>query len=341
MRLPNSYGSVTKMKGKRRNPWRARVPDGKEVTDRSIKYKYKNLGYYSNRSDALQALAAYHTDPYSFTSNQITFNDLFEVWSRNRKYPRTYDNALNKIGKIRYMKLSEITVIHVENLMADESIAPSTRNTARKMIGRMFRYANNIGYVSKNPVAGIKEVKYEPVKARSVFTPDEIELLWENRNIRTVDQILFSIYSGVRPSESCEILKENIHLDENYLVGGMKTEAGKNRTIPIHEKIRGIVENAMRNESEYLFPNQSGRKMSYEMYHTNFVTTMKELGMKHLPHDTRHTFITCAKESKISDGAIKAIVGHSQSDITESVYTHRSVKALANEMNCVKFVTSK
>ena len=46
------------------------------------------------------------------------------------------------------------------------------------------------------------------------------------------------IYTGLRPTELLEIQTENVHLDEKYMAGGMKTEAGKDRIIPLNDKIQ-------------------------------------------------------------------------------------------------------
>lgn len=51
------------------------------------------------------------------------------------------------------------------------------------------------------------------------------------------------IYSGLQPTELLEILPENVHLDEKYMVSGMKTEAGKDRMIPLNNKIIPLVKN--------------------------------------------------------------------------------------------------
>ena len=51
------------------------------------------------------------------------------------------------------------------------------------------------------------------------------------------------IYTGLRPTELLEIQTENVHLDEKYMVGGMKTEAGKDRIIPLNDKIIPLVKN--------------------------------------------------------------------------------------------------
>ena len=62
---------------------------------------------------------------------------------------------------------------------------------------------------------------------------------------------------------------------------------------------------------------------------------MSRLNMTHKPHDTRHTFITKAKESNITEYVLKLIVGHEIQDITEKVYTHRTIEDLRTAMNMI------
>ena len=59
---------------------------------------------------------------------------------------------------------------------------------------------------------------------------------------------------------------------------------------------------------------------------------MKRFKMQHTPHDTRHTFITKAKESGVDEYILKLIVGHAIDDITEKVYTHRTLDELKQEI---------
>ena len=63
-----------------------------------------------------------------------------------------------------------------------------------------------------------------------------------------------------------------------------------------------------------------------------FKKVMARLGMDHKPHDTRHTFITKAKEANMNEYILKMIVGHEIADITEKIYTHRTVEDLKREM---------
>jgi integrase len=59
---------------------------------------------------------------------------------------------------------------------------------------------------------------------------------------------------------------------------------------------------------------------------------MNKLGMDHKPHDTRHTFITLGKEYNINEYILKLLVGHAIEDITEKVYTHRTLEQLKAEI---------
>lgn len=83
MKLPNSYGSVYKLSGKRRNPWAARKTVGwKQIPEKKKSYPiYQFVGYYSTRAEALQALAAFNEDPYDLHLDTITFAEVYEKWS--------------------------------------------------------------------------------------------------------------------------------------------------------------------------------------------------------------------------------------------------------------------
>lgn len=59
---------------------------------------------------------------------------------------------------------------------------------------------------------------------------------------------------------------------------------------------------------------------------------MKCLKLNHRPHETRHTFITKAKACNVDEYTLKLIVGHAIVDITEKVYTHRTIEQLKAEI---------
>ena len=82
MKLPNGYGGVVKLSGKRRNPYCARKTMGWEITeDGKSKQILIPIGYYPTREKALQGLALYNENPYDIRTNSITFSEVYEKWS--------------------------------------------------------------------------------------------------------------------------------------------------------------------------------------------------------------------------------------------------------------------
>lgn len=130
--------------------------------------------------------------------------------------------------------------------------------------------------------------------------------------------------------------------------GGMKTDAGTGRVVPIHSRIRHIVERKYKEALElgslYLFnyvnPNArlKSTALTYARYQKGFGMIRDELNLNpdHRPHDGRKHFVTMAKKYKLDEYAIKYMVGHKISDITEKVYTQREFEWLKTEMEKIK-----
>ena len=74
---------------------------------------------------------------------------------------------------------------------------------------------------------------------------------------------------------------------------------------------------------------------SYFTYYKKYKRVLAALGLNenHRPHDARKTFITRAKKKGLDEFAIKRLVGHTISDITERVYTERDISWLREEIN--------
>ena len=64
---------------------------------------------------------------------------------------------------------------------------------------------------------------------------------------------------------------------------------------------------------------------------------MARFHMSHTPHETRHTFISCAKAKRRDDNLLKLIVGHEIRDVTEAVYTHRPVADLIEAVAMIDY----
>ena len=157
--------------------------------------------------------------------------------------------------------------------------------------------------------------------------PNKPFLLKSNKQ-EAIPLILIMCYTGMRPGELLQIKKENIFLDEKYMIGGIKTQSSKNRVIPISSGIMPFISSMYQSNKKYLV-EYNGKNICYvtlKKYIRQY--TEDNLSIPYLPHDGRHTFATLAKAAQIDMLHIKLIMGHKVQDITESVYIHTDNQAL-------------
>lgn len=353
-KLPNGFGTVYKMSGKRSKPFRA-VKTDKWVLDADTgksKQMRFTIGYYATREEAMIALAEYNENPYDIKADSITFSEVYEKWSKNY-FPtlsnpssiRTVTAAYAYCNGLYDMRMKDIRVSHLEGTILNAKVGDSTKSRIKSLFNMMYKYAVAHDIVEKDYAsvmfANGNPIKKERTKEAVPFSQQEIDTLWDNVDtIAFSDMILIGIYTGWRPQELSILQINDIDMEHGTIKGGLKTDAGKNRLVPIHPIIKPLIENrikeAQKLQSNYLFNDANGQQgtfMTYDKYRKRFEKVMKRLNFIHRPHETRHTFITKAKECNVDEYILKLIVGHSIDDITEKVYTHRTIEQLKDEMN--------
>ena len=112
-----------------------------------------------------------------------------------------------------------------------------------------------------------------------VFTHDEIKFLYSKADDEIMaTHLLILIYTGMRINEYLSLELKDYDVKEFTIRTGSKTEAGKNRLIPIHSKIRSLL---------YKVLNEEENKISYAIFRNQFTKYLKkydELG-EHTIHD--------------------------------------------------------
>ncbi|MBU3145765.1 tyrosine-type recombinase/integrase [Clostridium sp. CF012] len=344
MKNPNGFGSVHKLTGNRRNPYRARKTIG---WDENGKQLYQAIGYYKSRQLAIQALAEFNANPYDIKTDSITFAEVYEKWSEEHfqnivpSAIRTWKSAYNHCGSLHTMRFKDIKTMTLEETIKNAVVGNSTKARMKSMFNLIYKYALKHEICDKDYAFLCNTVKKgKPKIERVPFNKNEIKILWDNINLPFVDMILIGIYSGWRPQELAILKTLDIDINNRTMLGGLKTDAGKNRIVPIHSKVFPLIQNRYNENNEHLFVvlnGQQGNSMTYDKYRLRFKKVMEMLNMNHRPHDTRHTFITLAKEYNFNEYILKLIVGHSIVDITEKIYTHRTISQLKEEIEKIAY----
>ena len=252
-----------------------------------------------------------------------------------------YRVSFNNIKKLHNRKINTIAYDDLQSIFDDlmkKGTGHSKMNNMKIVLNYIFRYAMKYDWIEKNYVQFIdfnETLKEEDKKPKEAFDKDTLRLIYSHsENDLICMSLLVMSWTGMRPSEFLGIRKENIHLEERYMIGGIKTKNGINRIIPIHECIIPYIKELMKNDSKYLF-SIKGRKVSYEnyLYHFNFLKKNLRINDKYTPHCGRHTFATVCDESELNEFLVKKIAGHSARDLTKDVYTHVTTERLIKEID--------
>lgn len=326
LRLPNKYGGIVYLGDRRRKPYAARITIG---WNDDHKQQYKYIGYFEKETDALECLVEFNRNPYDLEARKITFKELYEKWSEEHfiniaeSSKVVYRSAIKKCEPIFDAPFYDLKTTHFQEIMNNSFTSKSMAKAFKAVLKMIYDYAIKNDIVGKDYSKHITYPKFDETAARSVFTKEEIETLWKYQGNDPIDILLILLYSGMRITELLKMELKDVHLKDRYMIGGVKTEAGKNRVIPIHKKVEHLIE-ARLDHKKYLFENSKHNFHMYANISTHIRNNFKEFNMKHTIHDTRHTFISQANRIGIDKITLKRIVGHAVKDITEH-YTHKNM----------------
>ena len=374
-RLPNGFGSITELKNRNlRKPFWVRVCVGRDPFGKPKLKPLKPDAYFSTYNEAYQALVDYNRNPYDLEAD-ITVAELYEKWTdayfrtlESDSSARTITSAWAYCSSVYSMRAKDIRARHIKGCMEEgyrietkgkkkgEKIFPSagTKSRMKSMFNLMFDYALEYEIVDRNYArtfeisADIIKEKEASTRGHIIFSDEEMRKLWDNVwKVKFVDWILIQCYMGWRPQELATLRLDEVNMKDWYMQAGMKTDAGKQRIVPVHSRIQDLVKKnydiAVSIGSEYLL-NDKGQthagswKLTYDKYAKRFAKVVQELNLnpEHRPHDPRMTFITMAKKAEIADAAIKKMAGHKIQDITESAYTERDIEWLRNDIEKIR-----
>ena len=366
-RLPNGFGQISEIKNRNlRNPFRAMVTVGKDENGRPICKPLKPDSYFQTYNDAYAALVEYNRNPYDL-GEAITMAELYERWlpeyEKKVKNINAMTAAWQYCSAVYDMRVKDLRARHIKGCIDDgvrkvkggtRTATPSTKSCIKTLFNKLLDYAVEYELVDRNYAKTFKLDEDTTRELTTVqnehiaFSPEEMKQLWYALDeVDYVDMILIDCYSGWRPQEMGLIKLESVDLRNWCFTGGIKTEAGMNRTVPIHSKIRPLVEKRYNEAKEigslYLFNYTNVRRnedtfFTYGRYKRTFnkIKAILNLNPNHRLHDCRKQFVTMAKQYNVDEYAIKYMVGHTIADITEKVYTQRELSWLRDEIEKIK-----
>lgn len=342
----NGTGGVKKLSGNRRNPYMA----FRTIDIAGIKKK-EPLGYFPTSESAYAFLDEYY--PADIVPNvNITLEQLYKEWSKyyfdyigkdtKNNYKAVYNKQLCHLYQIPFVN---IRTAHLNKIAANMSdMSESSRQKYKLLMTALYDYAIengicqvNLGkHINIRPKLKDKQKLKESQKAKPIFSDLQIKTLFKNDTKPYIDTILILIFTGFRIGELLSLTKFNIDWENEIITGGSKTDAGKDRIVPIHPLIKPYIlkyYNACTDGGQ-LIKRTDGEILKYNHYLDYcFKPALSNLGMEGFtPHRCRHTFASKYIEYSNDLKALKEIMGHEDYGFTMNKYAHSNLNTLKNEM---------
>lgn len=210
---------------------------------------------------------------------------------------------------------------------------------------KLDEYALQEDIIEKSYAQHISLTNSKSSNNKTPYSYEQVDYLWNINSGNTKedfvrDLLLIALYTGCRTEELLFIYTKNIFLDKNYFIGGLKTKAGINRHIPIHSKIKSLFLKYYNPKNEFLFVMPNGRRTNYDyyLYHYKFNFINKHPFLNnHTAHECRHTLRTELEKQNVKQVIINSILGHSNENIGQDIYTHITIEEKIEAINLISY----
>ena len=324
LKRANGTGTVYKLQGRRRRPW--------------VASKNKTIiGCYETKTAALDALNRLSGRSLDERYN-MTFEDVFFAWKAEHYSELTnsgraqYDTSFQVFARLHQKKFRELRTADFQAAIDPHmKKSHSTVSKYKQLITQMSKWAIREELITTNFAAFVK-IPENVKKEKETFSAEEIAKL-EANNSEAAKIVLMLIYTGMRIGELFELPLEDYH--GSYVIGGEKTEAGRNRVIPIRPEGRQYFEYFAENATgPMLLSGYTGQHTARNFRNRDYYPLLDKLGIKRkTPHATRHTFASWAVKAGVQPEILQRILGHADYSTTANIYTHIDMESIINAVS--------
>jgi len=324
MRLPNGYGGIRKLSGKRRRPYQVTVTVGWELVNGRKRQIQKSIGYAATKAEALNLLADYNINPIDVDKSRTTFSEVWEKWlptqeSKSDSKQRQLNTVFKHSEKLYDIPLSAVTLPQLQRVVDENAKSRSYKQQYIIAYKSLFDYAMRYGYIKQDISKMLVNTAQTTKPKVNIFTYEEYKAMPRQYDL--------FFYTGLRVGEMLDLRAEDVENDVIH-VRGTKT-ANSVRLIPLHPCLKDLI------------PSK-GKVWQYENCYTKLLNNMQEYSEGHTPHDMRKTFATVCYLSGIDDVVTKRLMGHAIKDLTHSTYIkNNDLMILKNAINTLDYSALK
>lgn len=338
MKRANGTGSVVRLSGRRRRPWAVRV----SCRDEAGRTVQRAISYHARAADAQSALEEYNrAHRVSEPAADMTVAQAFAGWSA-REYRKlnkgsitSHNAAWNKrVSRFAARRMRGMTLDDWQSVLDEDERRGMSRSVIMNdaaLIKALNRYAMERDAISKDYSAYLDIPQAEIKHPRGALTDRQVEALARLAadGVPYADTALMLCYTGFRINEFLSLTRASYHAEGGYLQGGLKTQAGRERIVPVHPRIAPYLAAWLEKGGAAIVCRSDGKALRDSEYRRIFAGLMARIGAEGVtPHWCRHTFATRLHAAGVDPLTVKWLMGHStRADITAH-YTHRTLEVL-------------
>ena len=348
-RRGNGEGTVYQ----RGKTWTAKVTLGWWLDDDGVAHPTERTkGGFKTKKEALDYIPELRKGDLN-PDVHITFQGLYDRWAAVHEEKvgvstmKGYAASFNHFKPIWGYQFRNVTTDDMQSCLDEGEKGRRTKELMKALAGCLYKYAAARKIVDHN-YAQYLYVGNDKKGTHPAFTPKQVELIRQaayKGDVRAIYTYCL-IYLGFRPNEMLSLKRDAYHKegDAEFLIGGGKTEAGTDRTVPISPKIKPYLYELILKAKPYIFPRRDGKKLDDKYFRdVMFYPLLAELGIQHLPdpqhpailvpYSCRHTFANLLKNV---DGANKdkaSLIGHTDYAFTERRYQSAELDNLLDIVN--------
>lgn len=323
----NGSGSVCRKPGNRSKPWEAQKAG-------------VYIGAYATKYEAEQALLRLADLPISETLN-LTFEQVYKKWFPEHSrtitakgaegYATAYKHCQSLYPRIfRKLRTSDFQGIIVE--MEEKGLSNASCAKVLQLFGQLSAWAIR-EEICHTDYSRFVQLTPQQKTEKRVFSAEQIAA-FQSSALPAAKIALLLIATGCRPNELFSVPLSNCY--GSYFISGSKTEAGRNRIIPVSAlglpAYQSLLASATQNGCAKLIDAYAGNHTYSNFAKRDWKELMASLGIEGMtPYNCRHTFATLAVKSGVKPEILQRILGHSDYNTTATIYTHLDIAAILEE----------
>jgi len=338
LKRENGTGTVYKRKDLKSRPWVASFYANGQ----------REYQYFASAQAAKDALEDFRRNPV--TKINITLSELYNEWQpiglqgKSRQLNDSYRAAYNKLAALHNDKFRDLRTAQYQRIVNDlqterfingKTLKPmsySALHDIKILLGLLYKYAMQNDIINKN-YADFIVLPKNVISVKECFNDLELKKIESSvGKIEFADCILFMCYTGLRISEFVGLTESSVRcVDGIYaLYGGVKTDAGKNRIVPLPDKLVPILTGWKGRGGHTVFCRADGAPYSTNYFRRFcYIPALAKMGVRPLnPHATRRTYATMLSRAGVKEDDFVALMGHSDFKVDIDYYIRQTAEKL-------------